>query len=322
MAVVVLMEECQVLQSSLGLTESVFPDIIKGIVINVQIAQASIESRLPYRLGLPAWAFPGWRNTYLLDRPSMLASYASVFNAVEGNTTFYHIPDADAVSAWKEATDGQEFQFCFKLPREVTHERRPDMQMLSRFLERIEPLSNNLGPFQLQFPQWAGMAHLRRLKPVFDAVADRHDAVVEVRDPELFKDPGLLEPLLDYYGFGRVMLDARALYQGDLHHPDILAAVHEKPDVPVLSTVYNRLAFVRLILHPADTDNARWIDQWAVRTVKWLSDGIVPHIMIHCPNNQYCPMFAERFHRSLMKVCDEPMPDLPAWPVPQQGSLI
>ena len=48
-----------------------------------------------YFLGLPAWAFPGWKNRYFIDAPSRLASYASVFNAVEGNTTFYALPTAD-----------------------------------------------------------------------------------------------------------------------------------------------------------------------------------------------------------------------------------
>ena len=277
---------------------------------------------LPYRLGLPAWAFPGWRDTYLSDQPSMLASYSCVFNAVEGNTTFYQVPDEATVKSWSEAVDGKDFRFCFKLPRTITHQRQPDMETLALFLERIAPLADNLGPFQLQFPKWVGMAHLRRLKPVLDAVASQHDAVVEVRSPELFTQPELLEPLLDYYGFGRVMLDARALYQGNLQHPDVLAAVHTKPDVPVLDTVYNRLAFVRLILHPDDTDNERWINEWAARTAQWLHGGLIPHVMIHCPNNLCCPTFAERFHSALSRAADISIPALPAWPVPQQGVLI
>ena len=252
----------------------------------------------------------------------MLASYSSVFNAVEGNTTFYQIPDAITVNTWSETIDGSDFRFCFKLPRTITHQRRPDMEMLALFLDRIAPLADNIGPFQLQFPKWVGMEHLRRLKPVFDAVASRHEAVIEVRSPELFTQPQLLEPLLNYYGFGRVMLDARALYQGNLQHPDVLSAVHKKPDVPVLNTVYNHLAYVRLILHPDDTDNERWIDEWAVQTAQWLSEGLAPHVMIHCPNNLYCPKFAERFHDALARVASTPMPAFPAWPVPQQGVLI
>ena len=33
-----------------------------------------------YRLGLPAWAFPGWKDRYFSDRPSPLASYTARFD--------------------------------------------------------------------------------------------------------------------------------------------------------------------------------------------------------------------------------------------------
>ena len=51
-----------------------------------------------YNIGLPAWAFPGWHGRYFNTTPSALASYASVFNTVEGNTTFYHVPDERTVA--------------------------------------------------------------------------------------------------------------------------------------------------------------------------------------------------------------------------------
>jgi uncharacterized protein YecE (DUF72 family) len=56
---------------------------------------------LGYYLGLPAWGFPGWSGTYF-PRPagseSALGHYARVFNTVEGNTTFYRVPDAPTVA--------------------------------------------------------------------------------------------------------------------------------------------------------------------------------------------------------------------------------
>lgn len=292
--------------------------------MSVEINETSLTPvcQLRYRLGLPAWAFPGWRNTYFLEQPSMLASYASVFNAVEGNTSFYHIPEASTVAGWNEALDGRDFLISFKLPRTVTHERRPSMDDLHLFLDRIKPLRNHLGPFLLQFPEWVGMAQLRRIKPVLDTLCDHGDVVIEVRDPALFTEPELLEPLLEYYGFGRVMLDSRALYHGNLNHPDVLAAVHEKPDVPVLGTIYNKLALVRLILHPDGVSNTAWINEWARRAASWIDAGITPHMMIHCPNNTYCPLFAEQFHAALGSMLTDPLPDLPAWPVPQQGQLL
>ena len=52
-----------------------------------------------------------------------LKAYACVCNAVEGNTTFYATPDSGTVEQWRAATTS-DFRFVFKLPREVTHDRR------------------------------------------------------------------------------------------------------------------------------------------------------------------------------------------------------
>ncbi|MFK7992832.1 MAG: DUF72 domain-containing protein [Granulosicoccus sp.] len=291
-------------------------------VINKEVPNGITDNGFRYRLGLPAWAYPGWRNTYFVDNPSMLASYASVFNAVEGNTSFYHVPDASSVTSWAKALDGHDFLISFKLPRTITHESRPCMQDLRLFLSRLMPLRGHIGPFLIQFPEWVAMTQLRRFKPVFDEIRNHGDAVIEVRHPALFSQPELLEPLLAHYGFGRAMLDSRALYTGDVSHPDVLSAVHEKPDVPVLFKVYNQLVLVRLILHPDGISNARWIKEWATRTAQWINAGMTPHIMIHCPNNLYCPLFAEQFHSAMVPMLDKPMPALPRWPVPQQGQLL
>ncbi|MDJ0918974.1 MAG: DUF72 domain-containing protein, partial [Woeseiaceae bacterium] len=83
-----------------------------------------------YFLGLPAWAFPGWKDRYFTDAPSRLQSYAQVFNTVEGNTTFYRVPDEQTVRRWRDAVAGTAFRFCLKLPKTVTHERTPDMEEL------------------------------------------------------------------------------------------------------------------------------------------------------------------------------------------------
>ena len=58
---------------------------------------------LGYYLGLPAWAFPGWAGEYSPVGGSALAHYARVFNTVEGNTTFYRVPDAQSVARWNAA---------------------------------------------------------------------------------------------------------------------------------------------------------------------------------------------------------------------------
>lgn len=276
-----------------------------------------------YRLGLPAWAFPGWRDRYFPARPSPLASYARVFDAVEGNTSFYGVPDEETVRAWADAVAGVDFEFCFKLPRTVTHERRPDVADLRSFLAAIDPLESHLGPLLIQFPARVGPAELPAMDALLASLPRSVDRVLEVRHPEFFSRPELLAPVLEQHRCGRVIMDARPLYEGDREHPEVRAALHQKPDLPILPVVHNDLVFLRLVLHPDGRENQRYVDEWAGRLADWLADGHRVYAMIHCPNNLHCPVQARQFHESLRRLPGgRSLPPLAPWPVPEQGRLI
>lgn len=276
-----------------------------------------------YFLGLPAWGFPGWKDRYFTDVPSRLASYAKVFNTVEGNTTFYRVPDEKTVRRWHEAVAGTRFRFCFKLPRAVTHERSPDLDELRRFLAVIDLLESALGPLLVQFPATVGPEDLERYEPVFEAIKKRHRFVIEVRHPALFEDPSLLEPLLERFEAGRVVLDPRPLYEGDRSHPEVLEALHQKPDVPVSPTIHNGICFIRLIMHPDIVSNHRYIDEWAPHVAGFLADGVETYMMVHCPNYLHCPPLALDFHNTLMRAGGMAhLADLAPWPLPMQLPLV
>ena len=284
---------------------------------------ASMSGRDNYFLGLPAWAFPGWRQLYFVDAPSRLASYARVFNAVEGNTTFYRTPDGATVRRWRDAVAGRRFRFCFKLPRVVTHEREPDLIALGHFLSAMEPLDGNLGPLLVQFPATFGPRQLDAFTPVFDAVAERYAFVIEVRHPAFFSEPERLAPALERYRAGRVIVDSRPLFEGNRAHPEVLAALHEKPEVPVLPQIWNDVTLIRLILHPDIVSNERYVAEWAVRLAGYLDAGVTTYMMIHCPNNLHCPPLARTFHEALRQAAPQlNLPGLAAWPVPQQPDLL
>ena len=271
-------------------------------------------------LGLPAWGFPGWSPNYFTDSPSRLGSYAKVFNTVEGNTTFYRIPEDKTVTRWKESVAGREFQFCFKLPREVTHNRFPDYQALKAFLDVIQPLRQNLAPLLVQFPASVGPDELEQLDSIFQTIRESASFVIEVRHSAFFEAPELLDPVLEKYGAGRVSLDSRPLYQGDRSHPEVTAALHVKPDLPVIPKAFNNVALIRLILHPDISSNAQYIREWADHVAGFLNDGNTVFMMIHCPNNLHCPDLARWFHETLSKKVT--LPDLSPWPTPmQQASL-
>jgi uncharacterized protein YecE (DUF72 family) len=110
------------------------------------------------RIGCSGWNYRSWRESFYPPKtpPSRwLEHYASVFDTVEVNTTFYRLPSRDSVARWVEQTpDG--FTFALKASRYLTHVKRlTEMREgVRRYYERIEPLAESpkLGPIVWQLP--------------------------------------------------------------------------------------------------------------------------------------------------------------------------
>lgn len=279
------------------------------------------DSSLAYRLGLPAWAFSGWSGCYWDGRPSPLAGYSQVFNAVEGNTTFYRTPDAQTVEGWRKTLAGRDFQFSFKLPRTFTHEATCDLALLREFLRTLAPLDEHLGPWLVQFPAWTGPADLTRIERILAELTNFGSSVLEVRHPQFFTEPERLDSLIKEFPVSRLSLDTRALYAGDMNHPEVRSARHHKPDLPVTPHADHGLVYVRMVLHPDPQTNAVSLDYWARYCAEALDAGHTVWVMIHCPNNQHCPPYARDFHQRLSVRCAK-AGIMPSWPMPEQATLL
>jgi uncharacterized protein YecE (DUF72 family) len=112
----------------------------------------------PVRIGCSGWDYNDWRGTFYPERAPKrrwLELYAERFDTVEVNTTFYRLPNREAVAAWVRDTPDS-FLFAVKASRYLTHIRRlRDLgQGIERFYERIEPLieAGRLGPVLWQLP--------------------------------------------------------------------------------------------------------------------------------------------------------------------------
>jgi uncharacterized protein YecE (DUF72 family) len=110
------------------------------------------------RIGCSGWNYRHWREiVYPKGLPTRLwlEHYATLFDTVEVNTTFYRLPARSAVAAWAEQTP-KDFVFAVKASRYLTHMKRlTDMESgVERFYERIEPLraARKLGPVLWQLP--------------------------------------------------------------------------------------------------------------------------------------------------------------------------
>jgi uncharacterized protein YecE (DUF72 family) len=112
----------------------------------------------PVRIGCSGWNYAHWRERVYpkgLPPSRWLEHYATLFDTVEVNSTFYRLPRREAVSRWVEQTP-PEFVFAVKASRYLTHLKRlADLrQGVERFYERIEPLvrSPKMGPVLWQLP--------------------------------------------------------------------------------------------------------------------------------------------------------------------------
>lgn len=112
-------------------------------------------------LGLSGFSYSEWRGEGLFYPPELkpagfLAHYASRFDAVEMDGTWYRMPSEKAVQTWIAQTPAS-FQFCFKVHRQVTHfsRLRPEgWDSLAFQMKRLGPAAaaGRAGPLLVQLP--------------------------------------------------------------------------------------------------------------------------------------------------------------------------
>ncbi len=111
------------------------------------------DSRL--RIGASSWSAPSWEGVFYppgAPPSDYLAHYASRFDTVEVDATFYRIPDERMVDAWRERTPPG-FVFAAKFPQVITNEKLLEgcAQECLAFVRVMDRLGDKLGPLLLQF---------------------------------------------------------------------------------------------------------------------------------------------------------------------------
>jgi uncharacterized protein YecE (DUF72 family) len=285
-------------------------------------------TELPYYLGCPMWSNKQWAGEFFTReaKPAdFLHQYASVFNTVEGNTTFYAVPKSTTVEKWREATPPG-FRFCFKFPKAVSHQLRlRDAQKETQaFLMLLAPLGERLGPFFLQLPPSFDFQALPVLAEFLNALPKEFSYAVEARHPDFFNAMVAEEKfndLLQSLNIGRVVFDTRGLHAADVPPDDVdtLDAKRRKPKVPVRLMATCQFPFIRFVGHPVIENNEFHLLQWASAIVKWLSEGKKPYIFMHAPNDFYAPHVARYFHGLVCRVSRD-VGRLPPWPREKESS--
>ena len=122
------------------------------------------------RFGTSSFSSRDWIGSFYAKgtKPlNFLKYYATVFNVVEIDSTYYSVPSSYTVDGWLEKTPAN-FKISAKFPRSIVHagqDKKPDSKLIldrdatysqrDKFLEVMSRLRNSLGPLLIQFPYFS-----------------------------------------------------------------------------------------------------------------------------------------------------------------------
>ncbi|MGH9744464.1 MAG: DUF72 domain-containing protein [Candidatus Acidiferrum sp.] len=144
------------------------------------------------RIGTSAFTAAGWEGSFYpagMKPAEYLSYYATQFDAVEVDSTFYRTPAIATVRGWDAKTPSG-FVFAAKVPQSITHEKVlvGCEDELGTFLKTMDVLGEKLGPLLLQFPYFnktvfkSGGEFLARLGPFLKTLPTGYRFAAEIRN--------------------------------------------------------------------------------------------------------------------------------------------
>jgi uncharacterized protein YecE (DUF72 family) len=106
-------------------------------------------------IGTSGWSYDDWVGPFYPDgtgKSDYLVHYATAFDAVEVDSTFYRTPGQRMVQGWADKTPAG-FRFALKVPQVITHEKMlADCEReMDQFVGALAPLGDKLRCVLLQF---------------------------------------------------------------------------------------------------------------------------------------------------------------------------
>jgi uncharacterized protein YecE (DUF72 family) len=144
------------------------------------------------RIGTSAFTAVGWSGSFYPEKMQprdFLTYYATKFDTVEVDSTFYHSPPASTAMGWNAKTP-KGFTFALKIPQVITHDKclvdcEPEFE---GFLKVADLLGDKLGPLLFQFGYFnkkafaSGEDFLAILKPFLRKLPKGYRFALEIRN--------------------------------------------------------------------------------------------------------------------------------------------
>lgn len=241
-------------------------------------------------VGCAKWNRQDLKGFYPRGTKDELTYYATQFNSIELNATFYGAPDAQQVNTWKEKTpDG--FKFFPKLPNTISHYRRliNVLDPVESFCDAISHFEEKLGMVFLQMHDNFKPKDFDRVEKFVETFPKGIPLAIEVRNTDWFNDTDASEhlySLLEKNGIANIVVDTAG-------RRDML---HMRLTTPV--------AFIRYVGANHESDYSR-LDDWLERIIKWRAEGLQSlYFFVHQNVEKESPLLSAYFIDKLNKHFD------------------
>jgi uncharacterized protein YecE (DUF72 family) len=143
------------------------------------------------QIGTSAFTAAGWETAFYptgMKPADYLSYYATKFNAIEVDSTFYRTPSVATVNGWERKTPTG-FLLSAKIPQLITHEKvlQDCNEDLLHFLDTMDLMGAKLGPLLFQFGYFnktafkSGKKFLARLAPFLKGLPKGYRFALEIR---------------------------------------------------------------------------------------------------------------------------------------------
>ena len=236
-------------------------------------------------VGCAKWNRTELKGFYPRGTKDELSYYATQFNSIELNATFYGMPKWEQIAGWRDKTP-KDFKFFPKVTNTISHFKRlvNVKEPISDFCNAISNFENKLGMAFLQLKEDFAPKDFERLTIALRDFPAGFPLAVEVRNGEWFSNAQNMEAyckLLEELQMANIIVDTAG--RRDMLHMRLTSPV----------------AFVRYVgaNHPSDLSR---LDEWAERIEKWRSEGLQQlYFFVHQNTELESPLLAEHFIRNL-----------------------
>lgn len=250
-------------------------------------------------IGCAKWNKTDLKGFYPKGTKDELTYYATQFNSIELNATFYGMPTSEQVLTWKEKTPPN-FKFFPKITNTVSHFRRllNIDDVVTQFATAVLNFNEKLGMVFLQLHDNFKPKDYERLEQFVNKWPKEVPLAIELRNTEWFTDEEILDKtcqLFEENSITNIIVDTAG--RRDMLHMRL--------------TTPN--AFIRYVGANAESDYER-LDDWLKHLTTWKKEGLQNlYFFVHQNIEKASPLLSAYFIENLNK---EWKTDLP---IPKMG---